>query len=555
MGPSEREKATLPSVAKYDGIDPRDLSTLQITELRNWLNEDLFAFCWFIFEYRDLQAKLHGNIASLLTQWGKPGFERLMVQIPREFFKTSLCTRANALWQICRDPDKSVAIFSERLDNASSWVRTIRDVVASSRLFHVVYRDLLPPGIAYDDTRSMPRWWKWSDTEIVLQRGVIMPEASITALGVGAASAGRHWHKIIKDDIISEDAANSQVVMQTAVNWFDKSLYLERPALKGWDLIVCTPWAYDDVYAHILRSYNYKLYRRSALEDESGESSLTGDSIFPEKLKTGELLTHYRRDPFGFNSQMMCQPKPGRDQTFDTSWIRYGQVEWDDDQGPRFVISKKHYTTENDHVIGLEETPPRIIPLRQMNKMILCDPAPSEEGERRRDSRSRNALVVEGMDPWGRRFILDTWAGRLDPMEIINQMFSLMDKWGTDTIAIEEVIFSKLYRHWLLREADLRRRYIRPLRLKPDKKSKGARIREKIPGMKSGLYYWDSNNTDDLLKEYMEYPYGGTEDLLDAWAYDAILKRPDAPEEIELRLMHNRRGYSNQNGRDPITGY
>ncbi len=146
--------------------DPRDLTPQQIEVIRGALLDDLFAFAQEVFEYRDLVPHLHGRIAGLLELWGTPGYERLMIQCPRESYKSSLCTRANALWQVCREPDKPVAIFNEREPNVSKWIRASREVVQSNTLFQVLFRDLLPPGIARGDSRSMPRWWKWSAIQI-----------------------------------------------------------------------------------------------------------------------------------------------------------------------------------------------------------------------------------------------------------------------------------------------------------------------------------------------------------------------------------------------------
>jgi len=534
--------------------DARDLSQQQISAVAEVLRENLFHFCWFIFGFRDLVPSIHGQIAQLLGLWGTPGWERIMVQIPREHFKTSVCTMGNSLWQVVRQPDQPIVIYNEKLDNAAMWVRTIRDTIASSRLFHVVFPDLTPPGIRHDDRRTMPRYWKWSDTELLLPRSVVVPETSITAMGVGAASAGRHWPKMIKDDLISEDAINSPSVMATVIDWFDRSLYLERPALKGMDLVVCTPWAYEDLYAHILRAYDYKLYRRAALENQEGEPDvISGESIFPEKLTTKELQRHHARDAFGFSSQMQCQPKAGKDQSFDEAWDRFGRMDFRDPERPVWIIDSADYSPDLVGDISLDEQAPQSVPLHQMSTTILFDPAPSEQRDIKRERHARNALVVVGHDCWGRKHILESWVGRLDPFDTIKIIFALMDKWGTDTIAIEEVIFSKLYRYWLTREAELSGRQISVKRLHPGKMDKDTRIRSRIPALRGGLYYFNAPECTPLLKEKMEYPYGSTVDCLDAWSYDDCVPRPEAPSEYQVR-MEEEYGPKSTGSRG-VTGY
>ncbi len=107
------------------GGTPRDMGAAQIAAVRAAVLGDLFLFATVVFGYKDLAA-VHREIAALLGAWGQPGYRRLMVQIPRGHFKTSLCTIANSLWQVCRDADAPIAIFNEKEDNAAMWVRAIR---------------------------------------------------------------------------------------------------------------------------------------------------------------------------------------------------------------------------------------------------------------------------------------------------------------------------------------------------------------------------------------------------------------------------------------------
>jgi hypothetical protein len=550
--------STLAEMESLTDANPEDLSQQQASTIAAALREDLFLWCWFIHGFRDLVPSIHGQMCEIAKLWGADEWRRVMVQIPREHFKTSVMTLANSLWQTVREPNEPIVIYNEKLDNAAMWVRTIRDTVANSRLFHALFPEHTPPGIRQNDTRSLPRYWKWSDTELLFPRDVVVPETSITAMGVGAASAGRHWPKMIKDDLISEDAVNSPSVMSTVIDWFDRSLYLERPALKGMDLVVCTPWAYEDLYAHILRNYDYKLYRRASLENTLGEPDVvSGESIFPTKLTTAELKQHYNRDPFGFQSQMQCQPRAGRDQSFDDSWDRYGDVINLENVDVRsyFRIEDESYDPNIVGDLDVPDTPPQVVPFSQMERVILWDPAPSEQREIARDKASRNGIVVLGHDCWGRKYVLEAVALRLDPYEMICEVFRLMEKWGTTTVGIEEVIFSKLYRHWMEREATSRGTHYQPLKLSPGKMDKDTRIKQMIPGMKQGLFYYNTEACAPLFKEKLEYPYSAAKDCLDAMSYHYRVARPEAPSEWEERVIRSQALPSQNGGRCPVTGY
>jgi hypothetical protein len=562
------------------GLDPRDLrgDESSIAKIRSLLLNDSFAFNWFIFEHRDLTESVHGEICNILNVWGlcelddgtwtdSPGdndviitdYRRIMVQIPREFFKTSVATRANSLWQVCRDPNKTIVIFNERLDNCKKWVRGIREVVENSLLFQVIFEDLLPPGIAAWDTRTMGRSWKWSDESLLFQRSAIgIPEASITGLGIGAASAGGHWHKVIKDDIISEDAVRSPNEMAAAKEWFDKSLYLERPAMKGMDLIACTPWMYGDVYDKILEEYNYLLYRRSALEDVDGLPDRSGQSIFPEKLTTKELRKQYDRDPMGFWSQMMCYPKVSDEISFNEDWFRAfsGPVSVGAQQCA--VIDYKHFDptiSESEEDAGVRE-----VPMHWIERAILLDPAGSKKSQQHAQKLARNGLICAGKDPYGRRFCFEAQAFRSDPEDTLRRVIDMVERWQTYLIAIEEVTFSEVYRPFL--KYIIKKEYphldglLRVVPVSPQGRPKDKRNEAMIPFMRQGFHYFIPENTQPILSELAEYPNGLTVDTIDAYAYlDDVVTRPESPTELEQSHYEKILRGSGMSGRDEVTGY
>jgi hypothetical protein len=69
-------------------------------------------------------------------------------------------------------------------------------------------------------------------------------------MGVGGAIAGKHPSVIIKDDIISFQAANSEADMKTAIDWHlaSRALINRKGCL---EFILGTPWAVHDVYSYI----------------------------------------------------------------------------------------------------------------------------------------------------------------------------------------------------------------------------------------------------------------------------------------------------------------
>jgi len=159
------------------------------------------------------------------------------------------------------------------------------------------------------------------------------------------------------------------------------------------------------------------------------------------------------------------------------------------------------------------------------------------------------------MDPWGRKYHLEGRAMREDPVDVLDHIVQMSQAWGIDKVAIEEVNFSAVYRP--LWDAIVRLKYpdiylsFQPVYTK--NRDKDVRIKTLIPHHREGLWYYNDTLSRRTLQELLEYPHGETRDLIDAAAYvDQVLSRPESPDE---RTQRRWRTYSDQDSRDPRTGY
>lgn len=540
----------------------------------------LYLFGVVVFGYADLTEELHLPIARFVGRWGESvladdtvsrlppnqldgevvdSYRRLMVAIPRECFKTSLCTRANALWTVARDPthNPTVGIFNEKAENSQAWVGAIAEVVERSQLFQVLWREMIPPGIGYwDKERGVTRQrnWKWGNTGLMFKRDAVgVPELSIEPHGIGGAHAGKHFTHKILDDIIGRDAAYSEAIMQYAINWADNSRPLERPAENGCELVVHTPWAYHDVYSHMRKRWagEYRLHRRHILELPDGTPDyINGTSIFPRKISTLKAKQLLKTDRYVNMCQYQLQPMGQRHQSFSEDWFRYGVVL--ESGNPVFRIRPEHYDPELlDPACEAERAPP-MCPLSWMAKAVLLDPAPSKSGDLKREPRSQNALVVVGIDPWGRRYCLDTATTQEGPTVVLRAIMDLCVRWGARLVGIEEVNFSAIYAP--LFQALIRHEYT----WEPDfvpcmtkGRDKDARIKDNlIRVFENGFWYFNQATCGALARQLVEFPTGDVKDLPDALSYtDEVLQRPETSEELELwetlerRQDYGRTGY------------
>jgi hypothetical protein len=112
------------------------------------------------------------------------------------------------------------------------------------------------------------------------------------------------------------------------------------------------------------------------------------------------------------------------------------------------------------------------IPVSSMYRTLTIDPA---TGEHSRTDES--AISVCGhCTKTGLKFVLDEWAGRPLPYDLIDQIINMADKWEPHKVAPEDVSFQKTFKHFLKQEAYRRGVSLSIRPVKPGTKSKGARI-------------------------------------------------------------------------------
>ena len=119
------------------------------------------------------------------------------------------------------------------------------------------------------------------------------PDPTVYAIGVGGAITGSRPNVIIKDDLISLEAANSDVVMRSAIEWHKVSRALldefeKETGAESLEFIIGTKWAVFDLYTFVLDGdeetppdYSVEVLIRKILEPDSN-----GDPrpIWPERF-------------------------------------------------------------------------------------------------------------------------------------------------------------------------------------------------------------------------------------------------------------------------------
>lgn len=485
-----------------------DLSSLQINHLRRRAKNDLFFLCSGPLEYDLLSPRLHGSLCGWMESTRSHNHRMLL--LPRGHFKSTVKTIGEAVqmalpnvadvaeFPYCLGPNAKILLSHEVRESAARFLYEIAAAFMRKPLMLALFPECIP-------SRRLQRVNKW---EFELPREQHHKEPTFDTIGAGGAAQGRHYNWLMLDDLIGEDARDSQTIMSRVLTWFDNVNSLLGPEITdGWDL-TGTRWGYTDVYSHAMKRYGIDLessilgcvperdqkefgggqlavYARGAIEE--------GEPIFPEKYPLTRLEV-LRKNRLVWAAQYANNPLESGLNEF--TWpLKFYNV---DMQGNIVVFS------------GETSFKRRI---RDLDVCVLIDPSMGENL-----GSDDSGIIVTGTDKTFNIFILETVKKRLRPPELISEMFRLYLKYYPRIISIEEVAFSAIYRYWF--EEKCRELSIHPSvhSYKPgSKKSKAGRIRGLANFFSAGQVYV-SEGMHDFRDEYERFPMSDSEHLLDAFA-------------------------------------
>lgn len=322
--------------------------------------------------------------------------------------------------------------------------------------------------------------------ELELPRSQDWKEATYDTMGVGGRSQGYHYNYLKLDDLIGDKARDSKTEMQRAKNWFDNIQSFFSSFTEDYLDLVGTRWAFDDLYQHAADQYGVKLlkYIRPAEEviiDADGNKQLV--PIFPEQFTT-ESFEIIKKNKVVWSAQYANNPAAGGT-LLEQRW-------------------KKLYTWNGHNRILYNKT---IYNVEEMDRVILIDPA--MEG--------KAGFVVTGMASDGMIFILEALKDSWRPPDLVDLIFQQTDRWQARIVAIEKVLFSGLFEHWLKDAMKLRGKHFRVEPISTGGKAKEARVLGLSNYFAAGQIAFHPSQVD-LLEEFDTFGATDNYHMLDALA-------------------------------------
>jgi predicted phage terminase large subunit-like protein len=462
--------------------------------LANRGKNDLLFFVKAILGYRDVNRRTHGALCAFHDH--HPSQFKLTL-MPRGHFKTSCLTIGKNAQKIVRNTNERILLANETSTNAERFLSAIRQHAESNKVFRALYSDIIPKNT---------RGGGWSSKELIFNRQWTGPEPTIDTGGMTGALTSRHYTHLSIDDAISEEAAKSNAVMQDTITRIDKIVSLMvKPGEDTFDL-TGTRWAIFDIYSYFMKIYGPKMARfiRAAIED--------GEPIFPEFFSL-ETLAQARTNmgEYMFSCLYMNNPRDIVNQDFNIQDLRFWR--WSMDQEAVIL-----YDGEGEII--------REVPVGSLDITVTIDLAVSEK-----ITSDRNAVVACGVTRKGEVIVLDAWARRCTPLEVIEHLFQLKRRFNVRAFGVEGVIYQKAFKYFLKAECDRRNEYMNIVELKaiPSRKGTGSNSKEmRIRGLQpiaatGRLYVLPTQHI--LRNEMADFPLGEHDDALDALAHQLVMFR------------------------------
>lgn len=503
-------------------------SSDEIKELRRKCKTNLFFLASGVLGYNKLSPVLHLDICKWLKATNNQQYREGL--LPRSHYKSTIFTISDSIQIVLPDDFRDqpyprnlgtncrVLISHETSEAAARFLYSITNHFTNNPILMGLFPECIPS----------PRSQRINKLELELPRSQIWSEPTIDTVGVAGKSQGRHYNQIKCDDIFGAAARDSKAERDSTILWVDNlQSLLISPRTDHIDF-VGTRWAHDDVYAHIHKMYGDKLIKYIRACEEYNPETKRKEPIFPEEFSP-ESLEILKKNRIVWNAQYANNPFEGGS-SFDPSWMRF--YNWAG-------------TSRNQKLVifdGKDSADTRSIDVNELDIVILIDPAMV----------GKAGFIVTGTDKKMNVYILEAKKEEWKPPELVEELFKQVIRWRPRLVAIEEVLFSGLFQHWLQREMSVRGISFKLIPVKTNQKKKESRVLGLSNYFSAGQIYFN-NSQKDLIEEY--YEFGATEDyhLLDALAYGPEIWRAGA----NLKLIDNHREAERKllESRDKLTGY
>lgn len=353
--------------------------------LRTFSKEDLFFFCYFIL-----------GLHFLNNKWGvercydvQSGYSFIMDMWARGHYKSTIKTFALPLWEIIKNPEQRIAIYSHTREQARAFLSRIRNELEQNVLLKSVFDDVFycdPKEDAPIHSRDM----------VCVKRKGNYNEATFEAWGLmKGMPTGKHFTISIYDDLVTEKSVSNYAAQELTRQAFQLSRNLvsdnEVATIQG------TFYSFDDLYVRLVQTgvWQPRVYPGTVDGTPDGDGVLlTKDELQKKRQEMGEYV---------FATQILLKPIPDDDIVFKLEWLKF------------------------------YDSLPRI----PMNVYLMVDPSGDREWNKN-DDFDWCVMIVIGVDRHNNRYLLDMVRDKLSLTQRWDVLRDLYLRWSPIRIGYEK---------------------------------------------------------------------------------------------------------------------
>jgi len=423
----------------------------------------------------------HEEIADVLQdiesgKFIKDGFKVLILTVPPRHGKSEECTINFPAWYLGRNPDKEIITASYSGDLAVKFGGKTRDLVNSK-----VFNNIFPNVRLKAGEESKGEW-------------MTNHKGSYVSVGVGGATTGKGANVFLIDDPIKNaEEAESEVYREKVWEWF-KAVAWTRLEPNGVMIIILTRWHLDDLAGRIIGNDEFKKITKvinyPAIAEMKEKHRDTGEALWEGRYDIKDLeQTKNLVGTKNFSALYQQHPIATENQEF-----------------------KPHYFKEREQAeVNRQNT----------RRFLTIDTAISKQASSDYTGICDNS--VDTANFWN----LKAWRVKLDPLELIDLLFTLHNNRRYEKIGIEKTIYLQTLKPFLDEEQRKRGKFLPTVELSHGNVNKELRIRGLIPRYESGSIYHIKGECKNLEEELLNFPQAINDDVSDSTAYQLqIAKKP-----------------------------
>jgi predicted phage terminase large subunit-like protein len=449
------------------------------------LTDSLFDFAKVVLGYDLIEEDVHYDLCEFMcdryTDYNEPIKKWKLVLMPRLTFKTTICLESFAIQQIVLNPNIRILIATENFSNSKMYLSKIKKIFESNELLRSLYGDFV----------AISGWRE--DYITVSQRTIPQKEPTIMCGGVDKTITGFHYDLILADDLVTPNNIGTIDQINKVINYYKDFNNLLEKINPGKVIVIGTRWNFNDLYQHIIDNEysNFNIFIRQAHWPD-------GRLFFPKILPQEELdRLRLSLGNYLYSCNYENNPIDKEHAKFKQEWLKY-------------YPKDRECPNQNE-----------------LNIYTTIDPAISERKEG-----DFSGIITVGVDCDNNKYILETKRLKVNPFELINEIFENYIRYKPLIVGIETAVFQKVLKFWLLEEMRKRNIFIPIQELKTDQKSKEYRISGLQPIFEFGSIYLNTN-MKELEDELLTFPIMRHDDLIDPLAYQLPLWSPPAKREVK----------------------